>query len=51
MKLKSKISQSYGSNQKTLYTFGADLVLMQNNEDKTYANKGIGCKIKETLKV
>ena len=51
MNLKTKFSQSYGSNQKSLYTLGEDLKTAQQHEDQQYPTRGIVCKVKESLKV
>lgn len=50
MKSKTKFSQSYGSNQKIVYTFEENLKIKQH-ENEQQPTKELGCKIKETLKV
>ena len=51
MKSKTKFSQSYGSNQKIVYTFEENLKIIKQHENEQQPTKELGCKIKETLKV
>ena len=51
MKSKTKFSQSYGSNQKIVYTLEKNLKTVLHHENEQHPTKEIGFKVKQTLKV